>query len=175
MLTWFNFDVFSYEHQPLRRELQDPDVCRVHPGEAGKGEVWPDAQNLGRGRLGEVPLLLHYFCWFWLSQVHLCCFTLQISTSCSNRFCFSCMFFVYFWFFFLFVFFFVLGVWGNAASVPLRESRRPATLQLQMAGVTTRTRTAQAARRWKLMVCERSTLLQQCCNRQQVFFRESTR
>lgn len=83
--------------------------------------------------------------------------------------------FCIFLFFFLFVFFFVLGVWGNAASVPLRESRRPATLQLQMAGVTTRTRTAQAGRRWKLMVCERSTLLQQCCNRQQVFFRESTR
>lgn len=78
-------------------------------------------------------------------------------------------------FFFICFFFFVLGVWGNAASVPLRESRRPATLQLQMAGVTTHTRTAQAGRRWKLMVCERSTLLQQCCNRQQVFFRESTR
>ena len=80
MLMWFNFDVFSYEHQPLRRELQDPDVCRVHPGEAGKGEVWPDGQNLGRGRLGEVALLLHYFCWVWLSQVHLCCITLHIST-----------------------------------------------------------------------------------------------
>lgn len=25
------FTVFSYEHQPLCRELQDPDICRVHP------------------------------------------------------------------------------------------------------------------------------------------------
>uniref|UniRef100_A0A671TQR7 Poly(A)-specific ribonuclease PARN n=1 Tax=Sparus aurata TaxID=8175 RepID=A0A671TQR7_SPAAU len=40
-------------------------------------------------------------------QVHLCCFTLQISTSCSNRFCFSCMFFVYFWVFFYLFFFFL--------------------------------------------------------------------
>lgn len=48
----------------------------------------------------------------------------------------------------------ILGVWGNAASVPSRETRGLEILELQMAGVTSLIWLAPAARRWKLMVCE---------------------
>lgn len=43
----------------------------------------------------------------------------------------------------------VSGVWGNEASVQLRENKGRETLQPQMDGVTTCTQTA---RRWRLMV-----------------------
>lgn len=57
----------SDEHQPLRRELQDPDVRRVRPEQTGQGEGCSDDQTVGRRRMGEVSL--HYLQQLWIPQV----------------------------------------------------------------------------------------------------------
>lgn len=64
------FAFLSDEHQPLRRELQDPDVCGVLPEQTGQGERCSDSQTVGRRRMGEVSL--HYLQQLWIPQVRPC-------------------------------------------------------------------------------------------------------
>ncbi|CAF98128.1 unnamed protein product, partial [Tetraodon nigroviridis] len=64
----------SDEHQPLRRELQDPDVRRVRPEQTGQGqgegEGRSDGQTVGRRRMGQVSL--HYLQQLRVPQVRPC-------------------------------------------------------------------------------------------------------
>lgn len=65
----------SNEHKPLRRELPDSDVRRVHPRETAEGgKARTNFQVMGGGRLDETPVpLLHSG--VWIPQVSLRCWT----------------------------------------------------------------------------------------------------